>query len=238
MDRLSEKIVGKIKEEKVKPKPRWHFMVMHLFLISTIVLSIIFGSMAFAVIIRKITLTDWELARLSAGGSIRPIIQLLPYLWFIFVILAIFIADRLFKKTKTGHRRKPWMILLGSVLLSMNFGYIFFITHFDQPFEKTFRNHLPYYQLMEEKQHGLFIAPEKGLLAGKIIEINTENNWMIIDFKRHEWLVDVSSAEFKTHFEPEIGLMVGIMGKTQKRGQFEATVVEIWEKPVMMEIRK
>jgi len=236
MNRFSEKIISKIKEEKMKPKPRWHFVLMHVFLLLAIVFSIAFGSVAVAIVIRKLTMSDWDLARLSlGGGGLKPIFYLLPYLWLIFVGLSIFVADKLFKQTKTGYRRKSWVIVLLSILLSLNFGYIFYLTKFDRPFVDTLRNHFPLYQSLETKRHEFFAAPDKGALAGKIIEIASDDIWILADVKRNLWKVDVSEATFKTEFKSVEGVFVGVSGEVLRRGEFKARVIGVWDNyPVLV----
>lgn len=229
MNNLSNKILEKIKTENVRPKPRWYFILMHTLIALAIIFSIVIGSLAVAIIIRHFAWTDWELARQYTGGHIRSFFLLLPYLWVVFIILAIFLADHLFKHTKKGHRIKPWIMIIASVLLSTNFGYIFYLAKLDRPIEATLKTNMPYYEVMEKQRNKLFAAPELGILAGEIKAINSANEWVVLDFRNHEWVVYTGDARFKNSFEPAPGIQIGMMGKVTEKDYFKAKVIGLWK---------
>ncbi len=152
MSKLSNKILDKIKKGKVTPKPRWYFVLMHTLLGTAILTSIIIGGIAVAIVIRNLSLTDWELARQSAGGHVRSFFMIIPYIWIIFIGLTIFLADLLFRHTKKGHRIEIWKIIAASVAISMVLGGLFFITKADKPFEDGLRRNLRPYEQWEKKR--------------------------------------------------------------------------------------
>lgn len=229
MSKLSNRILDKIKKERVTPKSRHYFMLIHTLLGTAILTSVIVGGIAVAIVIRHFTVTDWELARKFAGGHVRSFFMLIPYIWIIFIGLTIFLADILFKQTKKGYRIAPWKIAIASIAISFVLGGIFFIANADKPVEESLRKNLRPYEQWENRRNEMFAAPEKGVLAGKIIEINSNEEWIIIDFKDKKWFVDISQA--KTHGEAsfEIGMQVGMMGKMIDKDHFEAKQIGPWK---------
>lgn len=232
MEKLSDKILDRIKEQKVRPKARWYFILMNILLIAAIVFSIIIGSLAVAIIIRHFSWADWELAHHFSGSRLKSFFLLLPYLWLIFILFAIFFADQLFKHTKTGYRIKSWVILLSSILLSLNFGYILYLVKLDRSFEDVLITNIPMYQSWETRRDQLFAAPEMGVLAGQIIKIKSEDEWELLDFANHEWEIDVRKAKIRNDFTPVEGLHVGIIGEPTDKNEFQAKVVTLWKKQI------
>jgi len=232
--KFSDKILNKIKKDKVTPKPRWYFMLMHLFLGAAVFISIVLGSLAVAIVIRHFILTDWELAHQITGGRIKSVVVVLPYLWLSFIGLVMLIADRLFTHTKKGHRVKAWIVATGTVLISVVLGTAFYFVKLDQPVESVLRGHFELYKDWEIKKHEIFSSAEQGVLAGKIVKIDPEIEWMIVDFKGQEWLVDIQDASFKFDRSPELYMMVGITGEQIDENHFEADYIGLWKKPFLL----
>ena len=234
MDSFSSKILEKIKQEKVTPKSRSYFVCLNILLILAIIISIVIGSLATAIVIRHFSLTDWELAHQFSGGNIKAFFILLPYLWFVFILFAIFFADQLFRQTKTGYRRKSWVILLISILLSLNFGYILYLAKLDKPFEDILISNIPFYKNLEKHRNQLFAAPDMGVLAGQIIAINSEEEWILMDFADNKWFVSVDKAKIKNNFIPLEGINVGMLGAPIDENHFEAKMITLWKKQILL----
>jgi hypothetical protein len=229
MTKLSNKILDKIKKEKMTPKPRWYFVLMHTLLGTAILTSIFIGGIAIAIVIRHFTATDWELARLSAGGNLRSFFMIIPYIWIIFIGFIIFLAEMLLKYTKKGYRIESWKLALASIALSIILGGLFFITNTDQPIEKGLREKIPPYEQWENKRNEVFVAPEKGVLAGEIIEIGHEMEWIVIDFEGHHWFIDISEAKMRHELPFEPGMFVGIKGEMIDEEHFRAIWIAPWK---------
>ena len=237
MSKLSSKILDKIKKEKVTPKPRWYFVLMHTLLGTAVLSSIFFGGIAVAIVIRHFMLTDWEMARQFAGGSIRSFIMLVPYIWIIFIGITILLADLLFKHTKKGYKLQPWKLVAGSIAISLILGGLFYVTKADKPIEEGLRNNLPPYQQWQIRKSQIFIAPEKGVLAGTISKINSEDKWIVIDFKDRQWFVDISKAQKPMRLKFEIGMDVGMIGEAIEEDLFKAFRIAPWKKEMRPPIK-
>jgi hypothetical protein len=227
MTKLSNKILDKIKKEKMTPKPRWYFLLMHTLLGTAILTSIFIGGIAVAIVIRQLTMTDWELARLSAGGHIRSFFMIIPYIWIIFIGLTILLAEVLLKHTKKGYRIESWKLATASIVLSLFFGGLFFITNADRPIKEGLKEHIPPIERWENKRNEIFVAPERGVLAGEIIEISHDLEWIIIDFEGRQWFIDISEAKMRQEIPFEPGMFVGMKGEMIDEEHFFA----VWVAP-------
>lgn len=228
MNKLSSKILRKIKKDKVTPKSRQYFMLMHTLLGTAILTSIIIGSLAVAIVIRHFTVTDWELARQFAGGHVQSFFMLMPYIWIIFIGLTIFLADMLFKHTKKGYKIKPWKLVAGSIAISIILGGLFYIVKADKPIEEGLRQNLRPYEQWGNRKNQMFAAPEKGVLAGEIIRINQTEEWIIVDFKDKKWFVDISDAMMRGELSFEVGMRVGMIGEMIDQDHFKAERIGPW----------
>ena len=223
MSKLSKNILDQIKKEKVKPKSRYYFIALHTAIWIAVILTIIFGSLGIAVVIRHLTLTDWELAREISSNPIT----FMPLLWFGIIALAIFIADQIFKRTKKGYRFKISHVVIASLLLSVTLGSGLYMVEADQSFEGIIRDKIKPYQQWEDHRAAKFVMPHLGVLAGEITEINED--WMVVDFSGKEWRVDISKARISPGFEPLVGKRVGMKGERINKEEFQAHHIKEFE---------
>ena len=214
MTKFSSKILDKIKQEKVTPRPRWYFILIHTLLGTAILCSIIIGGIAVAIFIRHLALTDWEIARQYAGGHMQSLILVIPYIWLIFIGFTLLLADSLYKHTKKGHRLRLWQLIGLSIGLSVIFGCLFYFTKADQPIEFSLSQNVPGYAEWKIRRDQVFVAPEKGIIAGEIVEIDENGKITVVDFKKQKWIIDKSEIKTANDNEPlEIGERVGVIGK-------------------------
>lgn len=228
MSKLSKDILGKIKKQNVVPKSKWHFHLLRGLIWSAVIFTLIFAALSSAIVIRHLWATDWELARSISESSIQSILGLLPYMWLIVIALIIFVGDRLFKKTRKGHRFSALNVLLASLILSLVLGTGFFATNADQPFENAIRKNFKPYEMWEIRKHKRLVAPDRGAIAGKVEEIDGEKI-TIRDFKDREWTVETDRTYFHDKRTPDVGDTVGIMGERLDESHFKAHRVKYWE---------
>ncbi len=230
MSKLSKNILEKIKKEHIKPKPKWYFILMHSLLWSSVLVSIFLGAMATAIILRHSMTTDWMVMHHVAGGKMCALMMSLPYLWFAFIGLVLFLANKLFKHTKTGYRAKPSLIIVFSILISITFGSLFYAIKLDHPFENKLRKHLPHYEQRKEQLAHKMVNPDKGVIAGEITDIDLESELILIDFKGWEWKVDIQNIQQSL----KLGAEVGIFGKKTGEDTFKAERI----KPLKRSVKK
>ena len=110
---------------------------------------------------------------------------------------------------------------MGTVLysngLSENLGNIFF--------EK-----IPYYNRLVYTCEKQWMQPERGLLAGTIIETELpENNFILMDLDNNRWKIESSQAIWKGKITPATGLKIKLIGKLINDNNFEAMEIRPWQ---------
>ena len=70
MTNISKSIIDKIKKEKIKPIPRWQFVLCHVLLGVSYLVAIFIGAIAFSIILRLITGVEWYMIREAGKGPI------------------------------------------------------------------------------------------------------------------------------------------------------------------------
>ncbi len=228
MKKLSDKIVNKIKEEKIKPKAKWVFLLKDYFIWSAFGVSIIIGGLAFVVILFLLTTNDWDMHKYLGEGFGVYFLTALPRVWIGTLILFLLVAYYNYRHTKGGYRYKAYLIVLGSVVTSVVIGTALFFMGLGDKIEQSFANTLPYYGGYMEHRMEIWNQPEKGLLAGEIIEIKSENILMIEDFKKNIWEIDVNNALWRGGQVAKIGNKVKIIGVKKSNNIFTAQEIRPW----------
>lgn len=229
MTNLSQNILKKIKKECIKPRPKWQFIAIHILLWSTFLSSIILGSMAISVILRILGGTDWEIARRAGKGSLHSFALILPYIWLIFLAITVFIAHKLFTKTKKGYKFRPIFIAMASVLISLIIGGIFYYIGLGHVVQKNLIKVKPYAS-WQQQRNVIMMNPERGILVGKIITIDGYKELLIMDFKNTKWAVDISKARPKNNFKIRIDTVIGMTGKKTGMDTFKANKIMPWRR--------
>ncbi len=233
MNKLSQKIIEKIKKNKINPKPKWYFILMHTLVGTATLSSILIGAIATAIVIRHLSLTDWELMHHSMGGHIRSFFMIVPYIWIIFIGITILLAELIFKQSEKAYRIESWKITLISIITSIFLGGLFYITNADRPIENGIRNNFhPYLQWEHERMKKL-IMPEKGIIAGEIIQSDKNKKWIVIDFKNHKWIVDIRAAEKNNKINFKKGMQVGIIGEMIDKTHFKAGKIHLRRRKIV-----
>ncbi|PJC36849.1 hypothetical protein CO046_03615 [Candidatus Peregrinibacteria bacterium CG_4_9_14_0_2_um_filter_53_11] len=230
MSKLSQSVLDKIKKEQIAPRARWQFVVLHCAVWTLLLLSVITGSLAMSVVFRDLFGTEWEFAEYVAGSRLRGIIIMLPYIWFATTALGIFLAYKLFEKTRHGYRYRAWVIAGGTVALSGLTGLIFFAAGTADSFEHGIRQTIPQYARLREAVEGQWVAPEKGILVGRVKELTNEEMLLVDDLAGKEWEVERVGQALELPFELRVEMMLLMRGEAVEDDEFQASQLRPWRR--------
>jgi len=217
-DQIGEKILEKIKEDHIKPKPRWEFLLKNYVTWAIFVIAILIGSQATGVMIFMINHTEWE-DYIQQEGFLQQILINLPFFWLIFLIIFIAVAFYNIKHTKKGYQHSPLIIVLLSIIISLAIGTIVYATGGGEKLEDIFYRRVGFYQQIMRHGGRMFIDQEKGRIAGVIIEVNP-NSVIVEDFQGNIWEIVTSTEKFIP------GQRIHIFGKFLSNQQFEAYIIK------------
>lgn len=230
MKNISNEVLKKIKDNNIKPKPRWYFITKNYFIWLLFGISIILGSFAFSMVLFITKQLDWDIYHYIGESFLKTVFVSLPYLWLIFLILFIGVAYYNFIHTKRGYRFKFISILLISLIISVTLGTGLYFNGFSERLENVFSEKIPYYNRLVYTCEKQWMQPERGLLAGTIMKIELpENNFILKDLNNNKWKIKANRAIWKGKLTPTPGLKIKLIGKLMDDNTFEATEIRTWQ---------
>lgn len=230
MDDLSQKIIEKIAEEKMTPRPRWRFLLWNYAIWALFSLAVIIGSAAVTTIIAVTTKHDWGAYQYLNRSFLSHLAVSLPYLWFI--ILALFTAAAFynFKKTRGGYRVSPYLVVLSSILFSILLGGILFIMGFGTEFHEFLSEKVPQYDQLIYTNEDIWSNTERGFLIGRLVASDTKSgNLTVRDFNGQTWDVLLgTSSEIEGTTSLSVGEKLLISGRKAEGTAFLAGEIRPW----------
>lgn len=216
---FDKRLIGKIKEEKLNPKPRWQFLFKNYVIWLSGLLSLMVGAAAIAVMIYLFQNNDWELV--PQLGFWELFVITLPYFWIVFLGLFIFILNYNFRHTERGYRYPIWMIAGGSVVASLALGGLLYAGGWGEKIDNTLAA-APYYDRFINRNVVYWHKPEGGRLAGVVEEAGADGRTVtIIDPLGRRWEVVATSMPAM----PRPGEPVKVLGRPLEDGRFEVRMI-------------
>ncbi len=225
---ISQEVLENIKKQRVRPKPRWHFVLRRSFITGLFVLSILIGGLASSVVIFQLTHADWDLYQHLRHSFWEFTFLVIPYFWIGFMLCFALFANFFFRRTGRGYRYRAVSLVVLSVAISLGLGAMLDWGGFSERFERVFQTHVPFYQRIQARRMRICVCPENGLLAGTIVATRGKGEVTLKDFKGNRWLVDVRQATWRGRLTPRVGLSIRIIGKEIGRSRFLAREIRPW----------
>ncbi|MBU0990875.1 MAG: hypothetical protein KJ737_00155 [Proteobacteria bacterium] len=222
MKDIGKHVLEKIKEEGVKPYPKWHFVIRQAFVWTFFGLAIFLGGMATGVAIFQLRHIEWDIYQHITHSLFEFLLLAAPYFWIAFIVLFAGFACYYFRKTEKGYKFSTLFVAGISFFLSMILGGILAVTVLPGKLDTAFEDNLEFYRWVEAHRHQMWMAPERGFLAGTIKSVSSEDRLEIEDLNGHLWQVVISEAVFKGNIEPVKNQRIKLIGHMDGRGQFTA----------------
>lgn len=215
MNSLTDKVLAVIKNEK--PESKWKFKIKNYFIWLAGLLFVLCGSLSVAVVIYMVANNDWSVSNQITQNKWQFVLQSMPIYWLLTIMLVVFIAYYNFRHTDTGYRYKLLTIIMASVMTSIVFGGMFYYMGLGHVIDRTFAERLPIYERFASPRRAVWINPEDGRLAGKIIFIRSAD-FDLVDFHNQRWLIEpVIINEFLQE-----GEVIRIIGQKIDNNRFRA----------------
>jgi signal peptidase I len=227
MNNISKNVLDKIKKEHIKPIPHWQFVLLHIVVWIGLVASIVLGSFAVGIVLREIFGTDWENVHRIGHDGIPGLVMVLPYVWFIALGLTLFLSSILAKHIKKSYKFSPLIITSGSILVSIILGSILYATNISDNFEQAVRDNFAPYRSLQETKEGMWMAPENGVVIGRIVATEGDTMLIINDITGQRWRIDIEDAEKPARFEPTVGNGVMAIGELIENKLFKADEIRM-----------
>jgi hypothetical protein len=186
------------------------------------ILSILLGSIATSLVLVKLFTNDWTIVPRLPGGHVGGFLLVLPYLWLGILALIVYLASKIFEKTKKGYKYNHWLIVGLSVLLSIILGSVVFASKAGDFVETKMREHIQPYRQYQELREKVWHAPENGILPGRIMEIKSDKLIIVTDITKMMWEVDIEEGKKPVFVTIEVGMDIVAVGEKTGDDTFKA----------------
>ncbi len=164
MNKLSEKILEKIKEENIKQKSKNFFIIKNLFnwgfTIFAILLSAFFISAIYFILVNKLIIPMMLFSSFVSFG-------------LLFLLLASYLSYKRFKQIKNSYKYNLKYVFISFIVIVFVTGFVFARFRIYNSFDQIVSKSIP--QLSANNRiHQLWSDPNNGRLAGEIIGISDD----------------------------------------------------------------
>jgi hypothetical protein len=223
-EKFSDKIISKIKEEKLKPRPRWEFIFKNYFLWIVGFLSLFFGALSFSLVIYLFN-SSVDIFSDRFGASFwRAFLAVVPVFWLIFLALFVFLFYLNLKKTKRAYKYSPFFILIIGLISSIALGTSFYMIGFGKKLDSALGkniNPIVYGRFMNP-QLDFWSEAEEGRIAGIISRLGKDKSFFLLDKNLDEWLVYYNDINSRHILNIEKGALIRCFGEKISEDQFRA----------------
>lgn len=223
---FNARLLEKIKEEKMTPKPRWQFLLKDYVVWTSGLVALLIGAAAISVMIYLFKYNDWDLYELAHKTFAEFFLLTLPYFWFIFLVFFFLVIYYNFRHTKGGYRYPFYIIAVGSIAASVILGFSFYAVGLGEKIDDVLGRKAPFYDQFINRNLDFWSNPEEGRLAGLIVSSSEDGYLVLVDRQSGEWIVTRHFEVGQPFFEVMIGQPVRMIG--QQIGDHEFQAVRFW----------
>lgn len=229
MSDLAKETLEKIRKEKIKPDPKWKFLLRDYAVWSFCLFLILAGSIATGLMFYLTLEMDWDIFLNQKHPGIRMFFGIIPYFWLITLSLLIFLFFLIFKKTKKGYRYSGILVVSAVIFLFFTLGSFLHFSKFSQKFHGAISERVPRYEKFNNFKEAEWSKPEFGFLGGKITKIE-DLGFNLEDFKGSTWMIFYdNNTIMKCPLPLKIENIVKVIGTKLDEENFRADEIRPWE---------
>lgn len=235
MKDFSKDILHTIEQEQIAPRPRWVFLMRQLAWIGGFLLSVLIGGVAVSVILFSLSDIDSGAGRMMRMHPGSFLMTYLPYVWVLTLVAFGIVAYYDMRNIKGIYRYRAIAVLGVGILASVIIGGLLHAAGAGRIAERRFAQAIPQYQGLDSRKMHLWMRPQEGMLAGRIVSGSATSTFMLQDFTGTQWTVDASDAEYHGGVSDGADVRVRVAGSIERPGVFRATDIFPWERRGMMQ---
>ena len=223
----SEKLLSKMKDQNLRPLPRWRFVLREAMIWSLLVLSVLIGALAFSIILFSIQQLEFDLVRHMSHSPLEFFLGLLPFLWIGFLVVFVIIGVVSLRRSRKGYKYSPSRLVFINLIISILLGTLLFIGGGAGWLEDIFASQVEVYESVNEKKVKLWSMPDEGYLSGTITQIG-ERSFELTDFQGKNWKVNYEKAFIPPGVLFEERSRIKIIGEKTSVNTFHAQEIRPW----------
>jgi len=195
--------------------------------------AVIIGAIFFSFILFQINEVDFRLYPYFNTSIPHFFIISIPYLWILIFFALTYISYIDFKHTGKGYKY-PLIIILGAnLILSGILGWGIYKSNFPDRVYSEFQHRYPMMTPRIFFHHRPWHQPDRGFLAGRIIEIDDGENPELMefqDFYQKIWIIEMKQAKIMHKIKLENGFEIKMIGRATSPNTFKAYLIVPWHK--------
>lgn len=223
----SEKLIQAIKEQDVRPVPKWQFTLKNGLLWAGFLIAVFLGALAFSVVLFAIQQTDFSIISHLSHSKLEMFLGLLPFVWIVFLVVFLGIAFFSIRYSKKGYKFTVAKLAGFSAALSILLGTLYFLAGGASQLDKAFAANVGLYESIQEKKMKLWSMPEEGYLSGEIVQVSPDF-FQLKDFNNKFWEITFEEAFIPPVVSLEKGEKVKVVGKMLSSDAFSADEIRPW----------
>lgn len=221
---ISNKVLEKIHDEHLKPKPALNFLLRRSVFWALTILSLLVGGLAFGSTYFSVMNQEWDLWPRLSGSLFAFVLLVAPYFWLI--LFAGFIALAYFnlRHTKFGYRWRFGLVIAAYLLATVAIGIGVYYSGLSEKLEKALSQSTSIYHHLNYGQ-GMWTRADKGLLAGQVVSVSG-SAFVLKDLNQNEWTVEFGSSSNKNIVT--VGAYLKLIGSQVSTSIFSADEIRQW----------
>lgn len=188
---ISENVLKNIKENEIEKKSDFQFKLEKTLNYLLIIAGVVISGLSLAIAIESLLSLDLDVVSRSSSNLFEYLITSIPIL-LIFVSIALFFGIYLDITRTTKSYRHTKTIVLTSIIGGITVFVLFFIvTGLGKVTDRIFRENLPLYSIFSPYNNDFWVQPQNGLLAGNVVRIIDEDEFLLLDERGSLWNVQL-----------------------------------------------
>lgn len=230
---LEQRILDRIKTERVRPTPKGYFKARDYVLWGLLGLSFAALSVGFGMIIYMVRTTDRSLfAKLGFSFSER-LLYSIPVFWIIATLGIAGVAYFNLRRTKKGYRVTPRQFVIAAALVAAGLGSLVYASNLSQYVDQAAAANIPIYSTVQPFNTNRWFDPQHGLLSGYVKVKSSDSSFTLRDENFDLWTVTGESvSKLPADFQFQSGDHIKIIGKKTGDLTFQAIEIRQFETPL------
>jgi len=171
---IAEKILGKIKDEGIRPEASWKFALRKTLLWTGIALAGGFAAISLSLIIFSLFSIDQDIFGFAPKRLFSPaVFRSLPLLWIGSLLAFVTLAVFEYRETGHGYRHRPLFVALTTFLIVFGVGSILHLLRVGEQSDMALRKAIPRYDQSVRPREEFWSHPEEGFAMGTISEVTS-----------------------------------------------------------------
>lgn len=229
MSEIAQKTIEAIEQRKLEPRARWRYQAKNAVFWLVLAVSLAVSAIVVATIIFIVSDYDWDAYTYLNRSFFAHIFYSLPYFWLAVLVFLLAFAYYDFRSTKRGYRYDLAIVLGGAAALSVMAGAGLFWAGLDSQVDEFMEKDFPPYESLIYNNEDIWNNPDLGLLGGRVVEVDSEDSFIIKDSGGLFWQVNGQNAAWFDLVPPSEGMRVKLTGRRGDDHIFFADEAEPWE---------